>query len=221
MAAFAGCGVDNATVTVDGPELPILDGSAAPFVFLIDCAGVVEQAAPRPEIEILRPVRVEDGTAFAELRPGLGGFVMAMAIEFAAAAIGRQALALPLDDGAFRRDLAAARTFTDAAVVEQLRAAGLARGGSLDNAVVVEDARVLNPEGLRMPDEFVRHKLVDAVGDLALAGARLRGRFIGHRSGHTLNNRLLRALFADRSAWRLAATDSAAALSVAALSVAA
>ncbi len=216
MAAFAGCGIDNAIVTVDGPEVPILDGSAAPFVFLLDCAGSVEQDAPRAEIEILRPVRVEDGAAFAELRPGLGGFVMAMAIDFRAEAIGRQSLTLPLESGTFRRDLAPARTFTDATVVAQLHAAGLALGGSLDNAVVVDGAAVLNREGLRMTDEFVRHKLVDAVGDLALAGARLRGRFIGHRSGHALNNRLLRALFADPAAWRATPADTVAALSIAA-----
>jgi len=127
---------------------------------------------------------------------------MAMSIDFAAAAIGRQALSLRLTPQSFRNELARARTFTLVEEIDRLRASGLAQGGSLDNAVVVDQARVLNPTGLRVPDEFVRHKLLDAVGDLALAGAVLRGRFIAHRSGHTLNNRLLRALFADRSAWR-------------------
>ena len=127
---------------------------------------------------------------------------MALSIDFAAAAIGRQALSLRLTPDSFRRELARARTFALAEEIGQLRAAGLAQGGSLDNAVVVDQARVLNPAGLRMPDEFVRHKLLDAVGDLALAGAPLRGRFIAHRSGHALNNRLLRALFAERAAWR-------------------
>ncbi len=217
-AALAGCGVDNVVAEIDGPELPIHDGSAAPFVFLIDCAGIAEQDADRPEIEVLRPVRVEDGPAFAELRPaapGLGGFGMTLSIDFAAEAIGHQALSLRLTPRTFRRELATARTFTEAAAVAQLREAGLAQGGTLDNAVVVDGPRVLNPGGLRMADEFVRHKLVDAVGDLALAGAPLRGRFLAHRSGHTLNNRLLRALFADPSAWRLT-TDPTPALSVAA-----
>jgi len=202
-ATLFGSGVDNALIEVDGPELPILDGSAASFVFLLECAGLVEQDAPRREIEILRPIRVEDGDAYAELRPRLGGGLdMALSIDFDAPAIGRQALALPLTPDGFRHELARARTFTLMSEVARLRAAGRARGGSLDNAIVVDQARVLNPGGLRMPDEFVRHKLLDAVGDLALAGAALRGRFVAHRSGHTLNNRLLRALFADAGAWR-------------------
>jgi UDP-3-O-[3-hydroxymyristoyl] N-acetylglucosamine deacetylase len=204
MAALAGCGIDNALVEVDGPEPPILDGSAAPLVFLLDCAGVVEQDTARTRIEVHRPVRVQDGDAFAELRPAPGAtsLDMALSIDFAAAAIGRQALSLHLTPRSFRQELARARTFAMAEEIDQLRAAGLAQGGSLDNAVVVDQARVLNPTGLRMPDEFARHKLLDAVGDMALAGAPLIGRFIAHRSGHTLNNRLLRALFADRLAWR-------------------
>ena len=205
MAAIAGCGIDNIVVEVDGPEPPILDGSSSPYVFLLDCAGIVAQDAPRATIEILRSTRVSDGDAFAELRPsvpGVPGLDMALSIDFAAAAIGRQALSLRLTPANFRRELARARTFALAEEIEQLRAAGLAQGGSLENAVVVDRARVLNLAGLRMPDEFVRHKLLDAVGDLALAGAPMRGRFIAHRSGHTLNHRLLQALFADRSAWQ-------------------
>ena len=202
MAALAALGVGNVVVEVDGPELPVLDGSAAPWLFLLDCAGLVSLGAPAGVIEVLRTVRVEDGEAFAELRPGCGQLDLAMAIEFDAAAIGRQALALQLDEGAFRRELAGARTFTQVHEVAGLQAAGLARGGSLDNAVVVDGARVLNLSGLRMADEFVRHKMLDAVGDLFLAGAALQGRFVGHRSGHTLNNRLLRALFADDANWR-------------------
>jgi UDP-3-O-[3-hydroxymyristoyl] N-acetylglucosamine deacetylase len=205
MAALAALGVDNVLVELDGPEVPVLDGSAAPFVFLLDCAGVVEQAVPRSHIEIRRTVRVSDGDAFAELRPAIAGqrgLDMALSIDFAAAAIGRQALSLRLTEASFRSELARARTFTLAEDVAQLRAAGLAQGGSLDNAVVVDEARILNPGGLRMRDEFARHKLLDAVGDLALAGAPLSGRFIAHRSGHALNNRLLRALFADAAAWR-------------------
>jgi UDP-3-O-[3-hydroxymyristoyl] N-acetylglucosamine deacetylase len=205
MAALAGCGIDNALVEVDGPEPPILDGSAAPLVFLLDCAGTVEQDTARTRIEIHRTVRVQDGDAFAELRPAAPGATsldMALSIDFAAAAIGRQALSLHLTPESFRHELSRARTFALAEEIDQLRAAGLAQGGSLDNAVVVDQARVLNPTGLRMPDEFARHKLLDAVGDMALAGAPLIGRFIAHCSGHTLNNRLLRALFADRLAWR-------------------
>jgi len=213
MAALAGCGIDNVIVELDGPEPPVLDGSAAPLVFLLDCAGIVEQDASRSAIEIRRTVRVTDGDAFAELRPGTGGLDMALSIDFAAAAIGRQALSLHLDTMSFRHELARARTFGLLEEVDQLRAAGLGMGGSLDNAVVVDQARVLNPAGLRMPDEFARHKLLDAVGDLALAGAPLIGRFVAHRSGHALNNRLLRALFADRTAWR---EISSAALSAAA-----
>lgn len=210
MAALAACEIDNAVVELDGPEVPILDGSAAPFLFLIECAGRVAQPAPRRMIEIVQPVRVEEEDGFAELRPAgplASGLEMALSIAFDAPAIGRQALSLRLSESAFRRELARARTFCLASEIADLQAAGLARGGSLENAVVVDQARVLNPAGLRMPDEFVRHKLLDAVGDLALAGVALRGCFVGHRSGHTLNNRLLRALFADPSAWRPAATE--------------
>lgn len=226
MAALAGCGVDDAVVEVDGPEVPILDGSAAPFVFLIDCAGIASHPGTPDAIEILRPVRVQDGegpgAAWAELLPALpgtaerlGGLDAELSIDFPATAIGRQSLALRVTPHAFRDALADARTFTMAEEVAKLRAMGLAQGGSLANAVVVDGPLVLNPGGLRRPDEFVRHKLLDVVGDLALAGASLRGRFRGHRSGHALNNRLLRALFAEAGAWRrvstLRVTDGAAA----------
>jgi UDP-3-O-[3-hydroxymyristoyl] N-acetylglucosamine deacetylase len=198
MAALFASGIDNVLVEVDGPELPILDGSATPYVFLIDCAGTVAQDAPRATITVRRTVRVADGAAWAELRPlPARGFEMAMSIAFAAEAIGSQALSLRLTADSFRREIAGARTFAMAADIERLRESGLARGGSLDNAVVVDGAKVLNPAGLRCPDEFVRHKLLDAVGDLALAGAAIQGRFVASRSGHTLNNKLLRALFAD------------------------
>jgi UDP-3-O-[3-hydroxymyristoyl] N-acetylglucosamine deacetylase len=203
MAALAGTGVTDAIVELDGPEVPILDGSAAPFVFLIDCAGTTGLSLAAPVIEVLRTVRVEDGEAFAELRPAaLPGFEATLTIEFPATVIGRQELSLRVTPAGFRAGLADARTFTLAEDIARLRAAGLAQGGSLANAVVVDGPLVLNPGGLRRPDEFVRHKLLDVVGDLALAGAALSGRFVGHRSGHALNNRLLRALFADRGAWR-------------------
>jgi UDP-3-O-[3-hydroxymyristoyl] N-acetylglucosamine deacetylase len=207
MAALFAAGVDNVIVDVDGPEVPVLDGSSAPYLFLIDCAGVLEQAAPRQVIEVLRPVRVEAGEAFAELRPAAYGLGMSVSIDFAAEAIGRQALTLQLTDSAFRHELAAARTFTQRAEIEAMQEAGLARGGSLDNAIVVDGAQVLNPEGLRRPDEFVRHKMLDAVGDLALAGSALQARFVAHRTGHALNNALLRALFADSTAWRFASME--------------
>ena len=209
MAAFAGCGIDNAVVALDGPEVPVLDGSAAPLVFLIDCAGREAQSVTRQAIEVLRTIRVENGLAFAELRPGGATLDMAMSIDFSAEAIGRQALSLSLTGPGFRSALANARTFTQLYEIEALQQAGLARGGSLDNAVVVDGTRVMNPGGLRSPDEFVRHKMLDAVGDLALAGAPLHARFVAHRGGHALNNQLLRALFADANAWRVRSLEPA------------
>jgi UDP-3-O-[3-hydroxymyristoyl] N-acetylglucosamine deacetylase len=206
MAALMGCGIDNALVEVDGPELPALDGSAGHLVFLIDCAGIAAQDAPRRVIEVVRPVRVTEGDAYAELGPATrarSGLELTLSIDFAAEAIGQQELSVRLTPESFRGELARARTFALAEDIAGLRAAGLAQGGSLDNAVVVDAGRVLNPGGLRMADEFVRHKLLDAVGDLALAGAALSGRFVAHRSGHGLNNKLLRALMADASAWRM------------------
>jgi len=209
MAALAGTGIDNAIVAVDGPEVPVLDGSAAQIVFLIDCAGRVSQAAPRQAIEIVRAVRVEQGDAFAELRPGGPTLDLALTIDFQASAIGRQALSLSMTEQGFRAVLAGARTFTLLQEIEAMQQAGLARGGSLKNAIVVDGDRVLNPEGLRAPDEFVRHKLLDAVGDLAMAGAPIHGRFVAHCTGHALNNRLMRALFADSKAWRMVSLEQA------------
>ncbi len=205
MAALAGTGVDDAVVEVDGPEIPIMDGSSAPFVFLIDCAGIVATAAPRAAIEVLRAVRVEEANgAFAELLPSReAAFDAELSIDFPNTAIGRQDMTLRISPRTFREALADARTFTLAEDVARLRAAGLARGGSLANAVVVDGPLVLNPGGLRHANEFVRHKLLDVVGDLALAGAPVRGRFRASRSGHALNNQLLRRLFADAAAWRL------------------
>ncbi len=209
MAAFAAKGIDNALVEVDGPEVPILDGSAAPFLFLLDCAGTENQAAPRRIIEIRRTVRVTDGDAFAEFRPAASRsrgtaptLDMELSIDFDAEAIGRQSCTMRLAAETFRDSFARARTFALAHEVDALREAGFALGGNLDNAVVVDGAKVLNPGGLRMDDEFARHKLVDAVGDLALAGGALHGRFIAHRTGHALNNKLLRALFADAATWK-------------------
>lgn len=211
MAALAGTGITNAIVEVDGPELPILDGSAAGLVFLIDCAGTVEQDRARCAIAPTRAIRVDGAEGgFVELLPpaaGEDGLVLSASIEFPAAAIGAQAMELPLTQAGFRRELAAARTFCLLAEVEAMQSAGLARGGSLDNAVVVDGARVMNPAGLRMEREFVRHKLLDMVGDLALAGAALHGRVRAHRPGHGLNNAVLRALFANPANWRQTAGD--------------
>jgi UDP-3-O-[3-hydroxymyristoyl] N-acetylglucosamine deacetylase len=214
MAALSGAGIDNALIEVDGPEVPILDGSAGPYVFLLDCAGTIEQAATRRVVEIRIPVRVMAGDAWAELRPlfplvrnAQPVLEMELSIDFIAAAIGRQSCCLHLTPDRFRNQIAEARTFALAPDIEQLRQAGLARGGSLANAIVVDGDTVLNPGGLRMDNEFAHHKMLDAVGDLALAGARLHGRFVAHRPSHALNNKLLRALFADESAWRDLATE--------------
>ena len=200
MAALAGCGIDNALIEVNGPEVPIMDGSAEPFVFLIECAGVASQPAPRRIIRIEKPVTVSDGGYSASLLPG-GGFSVRFEIDFDSPAVSRQTISMGMGNGTFKKELARARTFGFLHEVEKLRAAGLARGGSLNNAVVVSGDQILNEGGLRYEDEFVRHKALDAVGDLYLAGAPIIGRFHGVCSGHAINNRLLHALFADAEAW--------------------
>ena len=206
MAALAGLGIDNLVVELDGPEVPIMDGSAAPFVFLAECAGIVEQHAPRIAIEVLKPVEVVDGERYAALTPS-DGFSISCEISFDHPAIAGQSCYVELSNGAFKRELARARTFGFLTDIDQLRANGLALGGSLDNAVVLSDDAVLNDGGLRYADEFVRHKALDCVGDLYLAG----GPIIGHvecvRSGHKTNHALLEALFADESAWRHVVLD--------------
>ena len=201
MSALAGMGVDNAVIEVKGPEVPIMDGSAAPFVFLIECAGIAEQSAGRRAIEIVRPVKVRDGEAVVSLMPS-DDWVVQCEIEFESAAIGRQAATMTVNPATFRAEIARARTFGFHHEVVHMIEAGLALGGSMDNAVVVSGDRVLNEEGLRYDDEFVRHKVLDAIGDLYLAGAPIVGLFKGVRPGHRLNNQLLRALFADAGAWR-------------------
>ena len=202
VATLAGLQVDNVTIEVDGPEVPVMDGSAEPFAFLIECAGIRELDAPRRVIEILKPVSVGDKEKSAVLMPGAGSSY-SFEIEFSSRAIGRQTLAFDLSKGAFRRELASARTFGFGPEIEAMRASGRARGGSLANAVVVDGHRIVNREGLRFPDEFVRHKLLDSLGDIRLAGYELLGHFHGYRSGHALNIRLLQRLFADESAWRI------------------
>lgn len=202
MAAFAGLEIDNILVELDGPEVPIMDGSAAPFVFLIGCAGITELDATRRAVKVLKPVSVGAPGRSAALVPD-DGFTLSFAIDFASGAIRRQELTLGVDPESFAADISRARTFGFLHEVDQMRAAGLARGGSLDNSVVISGDRVLNEEGLRYADEFVRHKMLDALGDLYLAGAPLLGHFHGVRSGHALNRQLLAALFADPSAWCL------------------
>ena len=200
MAALAGAAIDNAVVEIDGPEVPIMDGSAAPFLQLIERVGSVEQDLVRRAVKVLKPVEIEDGGGSAALYPD-HGFSISFAIDFANPLIRRQELSLGIDAESFKAELSRARTFGLLDDVDRLRAAGLARGGSLDNAVVVSGTQVLNVGGLRYADEFVRHKLLDALGDLYLAGGPIIGHFRGVCSGHAHNRRLLAALFADADAW--------------------
>lgn len=202
MAALAMLQIDNAVVELDGPEMPIMDGSSAPFVQILDRAGRRPLDAPRRYIEILQPIEVVDGDKRATLTP-CDHFEVAFEIAFASTAIGRQRIDLRMDEQAFRRELADCRTFGFLHEVEALRAMGLARGGSMENVVVIEGDRILNPEGLRRPDEFVRHKALDAIGDLYVLGAPILGRFEGLLAGHAVNNALVRALLARPQAWRM------------------
>ena len=201
MAAFSALGVSNAVVEVDGPELPILDGSALQFVQLLDRAGFRRQEAPVRYIEILEPVRVEEGDKSAALLP-CDRYEMRFEIDFPTPVIGNQVVDFVVDEDTFRSEIMAARTFGFAHEVEALRQAGLARGGSLENAVVIDGDQILNPGGLRMEREFVRHKALDAIGDLYVLGAPLLGRYEGVKAGHALNNKLVRALLAAPHAWR-------------------
>ncbi len=202
MAALRGCGVDNVVVELDGPEVPIMDGSSEPFIFLIECAGLKAQDAPRRTIRVLKEVRVEDGGKLVSLAPSpVASFHVE--IEFDSAAIRRQEGVLRLiGPDSFKNEVCRARTFGFLHEVEAMRKAGLARGGSTENAIVIDGDRVLNEGGLRYTDEFVRHKILDVVGDLYMAGAPIVGHFHGVRPGHAMNNLLLRALFADATAWR-------------------
>lgn len=203
MAALAALGVDNVVVELDGAEVPIVDGSAEPFVRILDRAGRRTQSAPRRYIEILQRVDVqEEGGKWASLTP-CDHFEVAFEISFPSAVIGRQRIDLELTEASFRRELSDCRTFGFLHEVEALRTIGLARGGSMENAIVIDDGRVLNPEGLRRPDEFVRHKALDAVGDLYVLGAPILGRFEGVLAGHGLNNALVRELLAQPHAWRM------------------
>ncbi|ABA78270.1 UDP-3-O-acyl-N-acetylglucosamine deacetylase [Rhodobacter sphaeroides] len=202
MAALAGCGIHNALIEIDGPEVPILDGSSVPFVEAFLARGIREQAEPVRAIRILEPVEVREGEAVARLEPA-DDFEIDFSIEFAEAAIGRQEKSLNMANGAFVRELCDSRTFCRQADVDAMRANGLALGGTFENAVVFEGDRILSPGGLRHADEPVRHKMLDALGDLSLAGGPIIGRYTGIRAGHALTNRLLRTLFARRDAFRL------------------
>ena len=203
MAALAGLGVDNALVEIDGPEMPIMDGSAAQFVAAIDAVGLVTQARRRKFLKVLKSVYVENGRSRAELRPADAGFRVDVEIDFEVATIGKQRRAFDVDPQTFRSEIAKARTFGFVADVKKLWAAGFALGSSLDNSVAIDGGRVLNPEGLRYRDEFVRHKALDAIGDLALAGAPIVGVYHAQRPGHALNAAVLTALFADRANYEI------------------
>lgn len=212
LSALAGLGIDNAYVDLSAPEVPIMDGSAGPFVFLVQSAGIEEQKAAKRFIRIKRSIKVEDGDKWARFDP-FDGFKVGFTIEFDHPAFKGHAQCAEVDFSttSFVREVSRARTFGFMRDIERLREARLALGGSLDNAVVVDDYRVLNEDGLRYEDEFVKHKILDAIGDLYLLGHSLIGAFHGHKSGHAINNRLLRALLADATAWEEVTFEDAAA----------
>jgi UDP-3-O-[3-hydroxymyristoyl] N-acetylglucosamine deacetylase len=208
MSALAGLGIDNLHVDVDAEEIPILDGSASPFVFLLQSAGIEEQNAAKRFLRIKKTVEIRDGDKWARLSP-YEGFRLEFSIQFNHPAVDRSGTKVAVDfaDQSYIRDISRARTFGFTQDVEAMRSQGLALGGSLENAIVMDEYRVLNADGLRVPDEFVRHKVLDAIGDLYLVGAPLLALFSAHKSGHALNNRLLRALLADADAWEWASFE--------------
>jgi UDP-3-O-[3-hydroxymyristoyl] N-acetylglucosamine deacetylase len=203
LAALRGLGVDNALVEIDGPEVPIMDGSAAPFVAAIDQVGLKTLSSARRYIKVLKPVSVAKGESFGELRPAESGFRLDIEINFDSVLIGRQSIALDLTPDSFRSELSRARTFGFMKDVSALWSAGKALGASFENTLVLSDNRILNSEGLRYQDEFVRHKALDAVGDLALAGAPIIGAYRSVRGGHRLNHAVLVALMSDPSAYEV------------------
>ena len=202
MASFAGLGIDNALVEINGPEIPIMDGSAAPFVFLVECAGTVEQKARRRGVKVLKPITVTGDGSEATLVPS-DSFSVEFDIAFSSPLVSNQEYCVEFVNGTFKTEIASARTFGFEHEVAAMRAGGMLLGGSLDNAVVVSGEKILNDSGLRYGNEFVRHKILDSVGDLYLAGGPLIGHFRGSRSGHAMNHLLLEALFADKEAWAL------------------
>ena len=210
MAALYAAGLDNVLIEIDGPEMPIMDGSSAAFLEAIDEAGMVRFSAPRLYVEILKPVRIEQGRGWAELVPHDSGFRLEVEIDFPTPVIGRQKKMIDLDLRTFRKEISRARTFGFMKDVEHLRRAGYALGASLDNTVALGDDGVLNPDGTRWPDEFVRHKTLDAIGDLSLAGAPIIGKYRSYCGGHKMNVSILQALFADQDAYRLVTASQAA-----------
>jgi UDP-3-O-[3-hydroxymyristoyl] N-acetylglucosamine deacetylase len=210
MSALAGLGVDNVYVDLDGPEVPIMDGSAAPFALLVQQAGLEEQGAPKRFLRVRKRVEVSEGDKWARLEPH-EGLKFSFSIIFNHPVIDRSSQSVTVDfaETSYLKEIARARTFGFMHDVEALRDSGLALGGGLDNAVVLDEYRVLNAEGLRFADEFIRHKVLDAIGDMYLLGNPLLGAFSAHKSGHALNNRLLRALLADASAWEIVAFERA------------
>ena len=209
LAALTSCGVDNVLVELNSPEVPIMDGSAAAFVAAIDQADIVTQSAARRFIQVLKPVQVRIGDSFGELRPHASGFRAEVEIDFANPVIGRQNFSLDLSPESFRREISRARTFGCMNDTAKLWSAGFALGASFENTVVFDETRLLNTEGLRYSDECARHKVLDVVGDLALAGLPLLGAYRSVRGGHKLNHAVLSALMADRSAWRVVEAESA------------
>ncbi|NRD75848.1 UDP-3-O-acyl-N-acetylglucosamine deacetylase [Shewanella sp. VB17] len=209
FAALAGLGVDNALIEVDAPEIPIMDGSASPWVFLLQSVGIKEQSAAKKYLRIKNTVRVEDGDKWAELKP-FNGFRVDFAIDFNHPEIARsqQHVVMDFSTSAFVRDISRARTFGFMRDIEYLRANNLALGGSMDNAVVLDEYKVLNPDGLRYEDEFVKHKILDAFGDLYVAGHAIVGEFCAFKTGHALNNQLVRALLAQQDAWELVSFEA-------------
>ena len=203
LSALRGLGIDNVLVEIDGPEMPIMDGSAAPFVAAIDSVGVVRQSADRRYIKVLKTIRIEQGKGFAELRPFARGFRLEVEIDFDTPVIGRQKRTMDLDPSVFRKEVSRARTFGFMRDVERLWKAGFALGASLDNTVALGDDGVINAEGLRYADEFVRHKTLDAIGDLALSGPPLLAHYRSYCGGHRMNVAVLQALFVDRSAYAI------------------
>lgn len=205
LAALRGMAIDNCYIEIDSKEVPIMDGSAAPFVEAIDEVGIRELAAPRKFLKVLKPVRVEEGDCWGELTPH-SSFSLDVEIDFDSTLIGRQRMNVELTPGIFRNELSRARTFGFMRDVEKLWKAGLALGASLDNTIALGDDRILNREGLRYPHEFVRHKMLDAVGDLALAGLPLLAAYRSVRGGHRLNSHVVKALLADPTAWAIVQT---------------
>jgi UDP-3-O-[3-hydroxymyristoyl] N-acetylglucosamine deacetylase len=209
LAALRGMGIDNATIEIDGPEVPIMDGSAAAFVAAIDQAGILSQSGARRFLQVVKPVQVVMENSFGELRPHAAGFRAEIEIDFANPVIGRQSYTLDLSPERFRREISRARTFGCMNDVARLWSAGFALGASFENSVVFDEERLLNTEGLRYSDECARHKVLDVIGDLALAGLPLLGAYRSVRGGHKLNHAVLTALMADRTAWRVVEAETA------------